>query len=93
MASECVEPDARCYRFAAEACLGTGDDGKQSPEAERLLGLARRLEASRESVDLGAKEDESSVDNSALDLLDATTLGALLETSLGEDFSGFGSDV
>lgn len=90
MASECVEPDARCYRFAAEACLGTGDDGKQSPEAERLLGLARRLEASRESVDLEEKGDGSSVESSALDLLSAATLGALLETSVGEDLSDFG---
>ena len=90
MASECVEPDARCYRFAAEACVGTGDDGKPSPEAERLLGVARALESSKESVDLEEQEDGSSVGIGTLDLPNAATLSALLETSASEDFSGSG---
>lgn len=92
MASQCVEPDARCYRFAAEACIGTGDDDKPSPEAERLLMIARGLESSKGSVDLDLEEQEdgSSVGSGALGLPNAATLSALLETSVGEDLPGSG---
>lgn len=89
MASECVEPDARCYRFAAEACFGTGDDGKPSPEAERFLEMARTLEVSKEGVVLGGQDDQNSF-LSTLDLSNDTTLRALLEPVVDEDFSGVG---
>ncbi|CAM9264632.1 unnamed protein product [Laminaria digitata] len=91
MASEGVEPDARCYRFAAEACMGTGDDGRPSPEAERLLGIASGLEASKESIELGEQDDGGSF-RSSLDLSNATitTLGDLLQPALDDDVSGFG---
>lgn len=45
MASEGVDPDARCYRFAAEAFRTTGDaENKPSPEAEHFSEIAERLE-------------------------------------------------
>lgn len=44
MASEGVDPDARCYRFAAEAFRKTGDENDPSPEAERYFEIAERLE-------------------------------------------------
>lgn len=45
MASEGVEPDARCYRFASEAFGKSADDENDaSPEAERFSKIAERLE-------------------------------------------------
>lgn len=44
MASEGVEPDARCYRFAAEAFGQSGDENDASPEAEHFSKIAERLE-------------------------------------------------
>ncbi|CAB1097375.1 unnamed protein product [Ectocarpus sp. CCAP 1310/34] len=44
MASEGVEPDARCYRFAAEAFGQSGDGNDASPEAEQFSKIAERLE-------------------------------------------------
>lgn len=46
MESEGVEPDARCYRFAAAAFGGADEDGELSAEADRLMALAEDLEAS-----------------------------------------------
>ena len=46
LASEGVEPDARCYRLAAEAFRRSGDEESEaSTEVERLLGIAERLES------------------------------------------------
>ncbi|CBJ48529.1 conserved unknown protein [Ectocarpus siliculosus] len=44
MGSEGVEPDARCYRFAAEAFGKSGDGNDASPEAEHFSKIAERLE-------------------------------------------------
>ncbi|CAM9279559.1 unnamed protein product [Ectocarpus sp. 12 AP-2014] len=44
MASEGVEPDARCYRLAAEAFGQSGDGNDASPEAEQFSKIAERLE-------------------------------------------------
>ncbi|CAM9221077.1 unnamed protein product [Ectocarpus fasciculatus] len=45
MASEGVEPDARCYRFASEAFGKSADDENDaSPEAEHFSKIAERLE-------------------------------------------------
>lgn len=44
MASEGVEPDARCYRLAAEAFGQSGDGNDASPEAEHFSKIAERLE-------------------------------------------------
>lgn len=56
MASEGVEPDARCYRFAAEAFRNAGDGDQASPpEARRFSEIAARLES--ESAGGDARED------------------------------------
>lgn len=47
MESEGVEPDARCYRFAATAFRGADEDVEYfSAEADRLTALAADMEAS-----------------------------------------------
>lgn len=100
MASECVEPDARCYRFAAEAFRGTGDDSVSSPEVERLLDLARKLEANEEGKpgedtegrDRGGERREGRLDLGGV--LDGTGLSGtsglemLLEERRGVEFTG-----
>lgn len=46
LASEGVEPDARCYRLAAEAFRKSGNEkSRVSPEVQRLLDIAERLES------------------------------------------------
>ena len=55
---------------------------------DSLLGIARGLEASKESVGQGEQDDGSSF-RSSLDLSNATTLDALLQPAIGEDFSDF----
>ena len=46
LASEGVQPDARCYRLAAEAFRKSGNENsKVSPEVRRLLDIAERLES------------------------------------------------
>lgn len=46
LASEGVEPDARCYRLAAEAFRKSEDETSEaSPEVERLSEIADRLES------------------------------------------------
>lgn len=80
MASEFVEPDARCYRLAAEALQngGNGDHSAgSSPEADRLLGLAEDMEAS-----VAARRLEGSASAGVdLNLMDTSDLETLLETA------------
>lgn len=46
LASEGVEPDARCYRLAAEAFRKSeNEQSDASPEVERFSGIAERLES------------------------------------------------
>lgn len=76
MASECVDPDAKCYRLAAEAFRDPGE------EAERLLGLATQLEAEESSDNA---EEEKKVEKEQEDY----QIGAILNEMDLSDVSGF----
>ncbi|CAM9870079.1 unnamed protein product [Scytosiphon promiscuus] len=72
MASEGVEPDARCYRFAGEAFQQTGEGDQVSPpEARRFSEIATRLESA--SAGVGGRGDGSAGRNG-----DAGGLGEVL---------------
>lgn len=68
MASEGVSPDARCYRFAAEAFREAGEGGKSSPDVERYVGLAEDVDAatarrnSKDNKNDGERDRSGSVD-------------------------------
>lgn len=86
MASEFVEPDARCYRLAVEAFQrsGNGDHSAgPSDEANRLLGLAEDMEASAAARRLEGSIS-AGVDLRVLDMMDTSDLETLLETA-GDD--------
>lgn len=86
MASEFVEPDARCYRLAAEAFQKSRDEDHSagpSHEATRLLELAEDMEASAAAEHLEGSVS-AGVDLRALDMMDTSDLETLLEAAGGD---------
>jgi len=77
LASEGIEPDARCYRLAAEAFRNTGEEGDPPPESKRLSEIADRLESGVATG--GAERGGGGVDGG----------GGVLDGALGDlDISG-----
>ena len=94
MASECVEPDARCYRFAAETFRRSSENGdcaaESFPQSERFLELAGKMEVNAAAGRMeGART--ASFDLNELGLTGTSAFEALLETAEGSvDFVGPG---
>lgn len=98
MSSEGVEPDARCYRFAAEAFLTkAGDDSQASPsEARRLSEIAGRLESKSTGLDDAGENGGSGGDLGevlrGMGMSGTAELDMLLEGARTADFEALGSD-